>query len=250
MILRYLLALSCLAVAHPLIAQNYRHRDVVEESHAFQPDGALVVANVNGKIEILTWDRNEIHISAEKRAASEEELAQIKLLMKVSAIDANVKVELPKRAGSSNNIRALVNLTIQVPATARVQNLETVNGAINVSGIRRGLRASSVNGAIEASDVAGGVDIETVNGKVTVNAATVRPDENWSLETVNGRVELRLPGDTGADVRASVVNGRINCDFPLQDSQVQRRSLRGRIGNGGATVALEAVNGSIHITRR
>ena len=68
------------------------------------------------------------------------------------------------------------------------------------------------------------------------------------LKSVNGSVELGLPGSPNADVKASTVNGGIKSDFPLtvQGSFVGH-NLSGTLGSGGTRIELSNVNGSIHI---
>jgi DUF4097 and DUF4098 domain-containing protein YvlB len=68
------------------------------------------------------------------------------------------------------------------------------------------------------------------------------------FHTVNGSVTVTLPRNLNADLRAQTVNGAIETDFPITVSgRLTPRRLDGRIGQGGRSLTLETVNGSIRI---
>jgi DUF4097 and DUF4098 domain-containing protein YvlB len=63
---------------------------------------------------------------------------------------------------------------------------------------------------------------------------------------VNGSINLTLPANLSADVKAVTVNGDISSEFPMTVSgRISRRRLEGTIGGGGRQLSFETVNGSI-----
>jgi DUF4097 and DUF4098 domain-containing protein YvlB len=65
---------------------------------------------------------------------------------------------------------------------------------------------------------------------------------------VNGSVTVSLPKQLDADLEAETVNGAIETDYPITVSgRLTPRHLSGRIGQGGRSLRLKTVNGSIHI---
>jgi DUF4097 and DUF4098 domain-containing protein YvlB len=70
-----------------------------------------------------------------------------------------------------------------------------------------------------------------------------------SLETTNGSIDLKLPGDAKGTLSARCVNGGIKVtDLPFEKSgEGSRRKLDGTINGGGAALRLETVNGSIRV---
>ena len=244
------LALGCIALVAAARADSYSHRETFSRTGAFSATGPLTLENVNGNVTVRTWDKNEILIEGEKSAKTAEELAAIDLKIDVSSDHADVKVKLPKRAGwFSNNIRAAVSFTITLPKTATVAKLETVNASVSIDGVQGSVRATTVNGAIEAARLGGDVHFETVNGHIRVDGAALHAGQRLSTETVNGGITIALPRDTSAEVHASVVNGHIDCDFPLtlKHGGVRRHKLDATIGHGGAEISAETVNGGITI---
>jgi Toastrack DUF4097 len=66
--------------------------------------------------------------------------------------------------------------------------------------------------------------------------------------TVNGSVSLDVPDDLNAALDASWLNGRLDSDLPITlEGRTHRRSIRGTLGDGGATLKISTVNGSIEI---
>ena len=235
-------------------ADDYSFKEPFKKTGAFSATGSITLENVNGNVEIQTWDKNEILIEGEKSARTEEELKAVELTMDVSDRRAAIKVRLPKRSGSwffGGTIRASVRFTLTVPVTANLDQIETVNAKVSLDGVRGNAHVETVNGGIQAADLGGSARLETVNGQINATFASVSAGQEFSFETVNGSVTVALPENAGVALRTSVVNGHVDCDFPLTLTKSSgRRNLSGTIGDGRASLKAEAVNGSIHIEQR
>ena len=122
-----------------------------------------------------------------------------------------------------------------------------VNGDVEANGLTGAVRASTVNGGVRVETSSGDAAGSTVNGSVT---AVVRGQGQGPLRfrTVNGSVTVSLPKQLDADLEAATVNGSIETDYPITvTGRLSPRRLSGRIGQGGRSLRLETVNGSIHI---
>ncbi|HEX2855673.1 MAG TPA: DUF4097 family beta strand repeat-containing protein [Opitutaceae bacterium] len=230
---------------------GYDFKETFTRAGAFDSTGAVVLENVNGNIDIRTWDKNEILIEGEKSAKTGEELALIDLQIELSAERAAIEVRLPKRAGglfsSNGNIRAAVRFKITVPKNAVLEKISGVNGSVALEDIRGSVNAGTVNGGVKASNLGGDAKLATVNGAIDAGFSHVTAEQKLSFNTVNGQVVVRLPKDAGAVVRGSVVNGGISCDFPLTLGTAKGRNISGTIGDGRASLKAETVNGRVHI---
>jgi DUF4097 and DUF4098 domain-containing protein YvlB len=61
-------------------------------------------------------------------------------------------------------------------------------------------------------------------------------------------VTLELPSDASFRLNAHTLSGRIHTNFPLtMEEEISRRTLRGRVGDGGARVEVSTGSGSITI---
>jgi len=82
---------------------------------------------------------------------------------------------------------------------------------------------------------------------VHAELTSVAANQPVHLETTNGRIELAVPRNFGAEVDASTTNGSIKTDLPVLTTETGRNSLRGKINGGGTRVRLRTTNGGISI---
>jgi DUF4097 and DUF4098 domain-containing protein YvlB len=229
---------------------DYDFKETFTRSSVFDPAGAVVLENVNGNIEVRTWDKNEILIEGEKSAKTEAELGLVDLRIEISPDRAFVKVRLPKRERgffSDGNIRAAVRFKVTVPKHAVLEKIAGVNGSVILENVHGLVNARTVNGGIKASNLGDTANLETVNGAISAEFSHVAAEQKLSFNTVNGQIRVRLPKDAGAKVHGSVVNGRVSCDFPLTLGEAKGRRLSGTIGDGRAFLEAETVNGRVSI---
>ncbi len=220
------------------------------ESFAFDADGRLSLDNVNGDVKIHAWDTAEVKIEYVKSARTQEGLERMEI--EIDATPDRIHIETDYRESRGwfdGNHSGSVEFTIYVPRGARLDEVELVNGALELEGIEGDVAASLVNGDVDARGLGGDVEIETVNGTLEIVMDRLDPDKVVSLETVNGRLELTLPRGADADLDVETVHGKIRNDFGLEEKKGRYvgRSLAGSLGGGGARIELESVNGSISI---
>jgi hypothetical protein len=228
-------------------------QDTTEEVHQTFPladNGRVSLDNVNGAIEISTWDRAEVKVDAVKRAKTTEALSDINIDFKAEGDWVSIKTRLPKSNGRQGGSGS-VDYHVTVPRKVRLDKINSVNGAIVIEGVNGEIRASTVNGALKAQQVSGGGAFSTVNGSLNVAMAKLDDAGQLSLETVNGKVSLALPANASASLKANTVNGAIHNDFdlPVKKGSPVGNSLEGQLGNGGPTMTLKSVNGAIQISK-
>lgn len=256
--------------ALPALAATVTER--IEKSFPLKAGGSVSVENVNGRIALEVWDKDEVRIVAVKtvKAASEEaaqkEAALVKVTFKADAASVSVHTEHPKRSFWDFNWLgggASVDVVYAVSAPKGTKlSLESVNGAVEASAAGCDLVASTVNGAVTVTG-AKSLEISTVNGRVTfdtdavMSVATVngavegvvrssKPLEG-SVETVNGSVELRFAADAAMRLQLENVNGSIESAF--SGLQGTKHEKSGDVNGGGAKVAVSTVNGSIEVSK-
>jgi DUF4097 and DUF4098 domain-containing protein YvlB len=140
----------------------------------------------------------------------------------------------------------------------------TGSGEIHATGIAGGFRASTGSGPVtleqtapgyvEVSTGSGRVALRNVHGSVRAHTASgniVAEGEGsgaWHFGTASGSVDVRLPASEGFDLHAETVSGRIITDRQMTvQGEIGRRSLSGRVGNGGFTLEVSTVSGNIHV---
>jgi DUF4097 and DUF4098 domain-containing protein YvlB len=223
-------------------------RDTVEEVRALAPDGRFELENVNGRITLRTWTRDEVRIEAERAAVSEAMLEDIEIQIEGEANEVRVKTRYPRQKGwFLGGNRGKVDYEVTVPRGANVR-LKTVNGPVDVEGLSGDIRVESVNGGLDLADIGGELRAKTVNGSIHAAFDRLPGAAHHRLETVNGGIEVALPENAGGQLEARTVNGSIGCDLPLSETVKKKRRLEGRLGPGDGRFDLNTVNGGIDVT--
>lgn len=238
----------------------------------------IVVDNISGSIVVAGYDGTEVQVvahrtsygtSADRLRASKE---KISLDIREEPGKIILFVDTPWRTGDGSvsyhgkedeGFDADFDFELKVPSKTDFF-LKTVNkGAITVLNMNGAFEVSNVNGAIDMSGITGAGLVSTVNGKVGVRFRK-NPDSRCGFKTINGSIEVEVPGELSADLKLKTFNGEVYSDFdvtglPHRSSapeRIGRRTLyRGdeffsvRAGNGGPEMQFETLNGDIRILR-
>lgn len=232
----------------------------------FGSGGEMRVENVNGRIHVEAWEKEQVDVFAEievrawDREAAEAFLDEVEIVVDERAGYLSFEVDYPRVRGSGSVWDAIfgrnrrpqvkVDFWIRVPGETDI-DLSSVNGHIRVCEIDGFADLGTTNGSIEAEDMKGSVDAHTTNGGIRVELREFQSGEELSCRTTNGQIRLTLPHEVEADVTASTVNGRISTDFPMEiRGRYAGKNIRGQINEGGGLIELKTVNGSIHIYER
>jgi hypothetical protein len=221
------------------------------------PENVVVVKNVNGNIAAEAASGDEVEVTAEKSGPRADEV-KIEMVQRPDGV--TFCAILPgmrendhcKQNGEqhSNNRHeeTKVDFTVRVPENIRF-SAENVNGNVTANNMGRVVRASSVNGRVRVSTKSW-AEVSSVNGNVEARMGAADWPDTLRIETVNGSVELEMPGDMSSDVAFKSVNGELESDFPLTvQGSMSGHSMKGRIGNGGRELKIETVNGSARLRR-
>lgn len=156
-----------------------------------------------------------------------------------------------------------VTVIARVPRRADV-SLSTVNdGEIVVRNITGTLELGNANGPVTATGISGAVIAESINDTIDIGFASL-PDEGvMSMESMNGDLVVRLPGNAGAELHLDSSEGEILSDFEvdvLPSKPVVEREDTGdgvsvrventivaRVNGGGPVIRLKTLNGDISI---
>lgn len=225
-----------------------------EQTYPLNAGGRVSVSNVNGSIVVDVWERNEVKLEYVKTADDREALANI--AVKINAQPDYFRVETDYdgifRGQRKSYRRADVEYRLTVPRTAVLDEIAAVNGSITITGASNSTKASAVNGTVRAANLRGTANLSTVNGTVVADFDQLQTSGRISLNTVNGKVDLTLPSDANATLKADTVNGRISNDFnlPVRKGEYVGSDLYGKVGTGDVQIRLNSVNGELSIKRR
>lgn len=223
----------------------------------------LEIKGVNGAIRAERSSGSEVEVTAVKREGREGRLQDVRIERITHDGGVTICAIYPSRSGNRSNRCTAgddwsanvqdndvsVEFTVRVPRGVHFLGA-TVNGNVRAEDMPGDAHVSTVNGGVTVS-AAGVVEAATVNGTLSIETGAADPGRDLEYNTVNGNINLTVPAGFRADVRASVLNGNIESDWPLEIERGRYvgQSARGQIGRGGRELKLETVNGNIEIRR-
>jgi len=123
-----------------------------------------------------------------------------------------------------------------------------------------------LNGPVRLLNVSGAVVAHSLNGDVVVTLDQVTPGKSMSFSTMNGDVDVTMPGSVKARVKLKSENGAIYSDFDLHmeggagGPKVEEthgkeghfrvqfdKGVYGTINGGGAEMQFTTFNGKIYL---
>lgn len=218
----------------------------------------LKVTNVNGRIRVEAWDREQVEFTGAFKPSSKDE--HVKVVLEPGAKGLEIRAEYPKSKGVMYRgpevaidlkvpRRVLprlenVNGSIELTGTEGDARLNSVNGGLRVTNLQGALEAETVNGAIHLDQVKGRLEVGTVNGGIAaLNLDTL--GQGLSAKTVNGGVKLQMGALKGRLV-ATTVNGGVT--FKAQGAEqveIKRTKVTATFPGSDQQLRISTVNGGI-----
>jgi hypothetical protein len=221
----------------------------------------LEIVGVNGSIDASGSSGGEVEVVAVKTGRrSDPDEVRIEVVEHADGVTI-CAVYPPGRRNEENECRAggkgrnntrnndvNVHWTIKVPRGVLFTG-RTVNGDVDASGLTAEAEIRTVNGSITV-ETTSWASASTVNGSVRARLGRADWSGETEFSTVNGGITVDLPTDASMEVDASTVNGSMSTDFPLTvRGKWGPKRMHGTIGQGGRSLSLSTVNGSMSLRR-
>lgn len=237
-----------------LTAASAKVTEKFSQTYPLSAGGKVSLGNMNGDVEIVAWDRPEVSVEAEKSAKDDEALKRIEIIVEADKDRVTIKTKHHRDTERSwwnrGNQAGSVRYTLRVPAELASLKVEVMNSNVTTERVRGDVKIATMNGRVRATGLTGDTSIDTMNGRIFASFDKVGAGQKLSLDTMNGSCEVELPADASAHVVAGTMNGRVSSELPMTIERSSRRSLRGNIGKGEASLTLDSMNGSLKLRAR
>lgn len=191
-----------------------------EGSFNVQKGDLLLVDIDHGNIDLSTWDKNEIKISAKK--IDDDELSLYATEQKTG------RVEVRFKGDDSDNFR----LELTIPDYLII-DFKTGGGNVTINNdLRNKVTIKSAGGNITAKMIGAEATITTAGG-------------NIKLGDISGNVVLKT---SGGDIQIGSVNGRAKISTAGGNIKVNSVNSNAEISTAGGNVTVGSVNGSADIS--
>lgn len=238
--------------------------DYFNGSYAVNEQTILIITNINGQVEITSWNGNNVTINAVKKSSfGQEELDKIDI--NVTSVGNYLNIQTKYTDLSA--IRGSVDMNIKVPYTIRIESVTTSNGAIQITDTNGDIKTSSSNGAIIINTVDGYVSAETSNGRIEVKGTTGIKDsirtsngaitvevadfrDDITIDTSNGPVAVYLNPSLNATIDMVTSNGQITFEgISLNVQLLEQTHVIGSLGSNGHKIDIHTSNGKIQLLK-
>ena len=208
------------------------------------------VTLLNGGIEINGYEGKDVILESggsRRNRPDKDGLRRIDIGDGYSINEDNNVITIHGSGGGSPHL--VLRVPFQTGLEVKCMNcsetkISNVAGDVDVNTTNSGVRLTNVSGAVLA---------HSLNNRIYATFDRV-PAKPVSLSSMNGSIDLTVPGDTKAELKLKTQNGKIHTDFDLRlaGGTVMQpdRGLTGTINGGGIELRLNSFNGSIYLRRK
>ena len=183
--------------------------------------GELRVSQGSGDITVIGYSGKEIIIESDSVVQTPRENhdnERARGLRKISGSQVLVNSwEDENIIDISSSIDNDSNMTIHVPTQTSLKlGGMIMEGDITVTGVTGDFEINTLDGDIVLTGISGTVVAHSVDGDITVSLDSVDPQKPMSFSTVDGDIDVTLPGDIEANVHMKNIDGDIFTDFEIE----------------------------------
>lgn len=220
----------------------------------------LRVHNRNGSVTVEGYDGDSVEVDITVRGSSKDALDAVSVTATQSDGELRLKTEYEDTSAVQ---KASVSLKIQCPSDVLVQRIQTINGAVEVTGVKGDPTLESESGSVTARNLDGIVSLTTTNGQITAREiggisgartsnGTIAIDVpavtgDVEIRTNNGRIQAALASSLDATVSATTTNGSVDSDLDLSSVQTSKTRISGVLGKGTHDLSFVTTNASIDL---
>lgn len=262
--------------------------------------GTILVQSGNGNITVRGYSGSDVKIKAtadDEDALPPEENEKAKGMKRIAGSGFNIATDRENNTIIINrSVNDTTDLEIQAPFNTSikiggsqantgygvnpVQNIVMnsmkiafdfsgiLEGTITIDGISGEIEASTLDGDIELKNVSGAVVANTMDGSINATFKSVPGKRPMAFSTMDGDIDVTLPGSSKATITAKTVDGDIFTDFDFEiipeKVEPQKPSndllsgfilgmygttVTGSINGGGAEIMMKTVDGGVYIRK-
>lgn len=221
----------------------------VDRTIPFSPGGTVRLKNFSGTVRITGTGENQVVIAAVRRA-TRDRLDHIKL--DIQSTGSQITINANRRDndwGERHNNVVETEFDIKVPADTRL-DVDAFSSDVHISGVRGKQLVHTFSGGIVVRGGTGPLNLESFSGSVEFEVVDATASPDLEVKTFSGDITGEMPEATAGNVRFNSFSGSIRSDIPLTVESGGRRSLRGRLNNGGGSeISFKTFSGDVRIRK-
>jgi hypothetical protein len=215
----------------------------IEKQYSTDKSETLAVSNSFGKVQVETWDRNEIAVKVELigRGSSEREaqkvLDNLEVEINQSASSISFKTVVNSRLKGNNDEGFEVNYTVKLPSDNPI-DISNKFGDVFIDDRTGTVKADVAYGALKTERLEGQADVEVSFGsgyleyladaELEIKYSNVEIDEAKSIRIEEGFSDLKIENVAKLDLQAKYGSvdiasvGEIQVDIRFSQFQIEK----------------------------
>jgi DUF4097 and DUF4098 domain-containing protein YvlB len=234
------------------------------ESKSFTVSGVtrINLDTFDGPITVRAWDKQEVLITATKKARDEAAMRGARVRFEQRAGEVAAVARFDESSVELDSENAEVHLDAYVPRKANLwlatsggrlfvegvggeMELRTDEGEIRVANGAGRLRANTSEGQVQITKFNGDVDARTNDGQILLEGRF----NSLSARTGDGTITLSLPASFNATIETSAESIIIDGLSVVEEGDSSSRLRRWKLGAGGAVFSLRTGDGRVVLRR-
>ena len=216
--------------------------------------GVLVINHHKGSIDVTGYDGDMVIVMASMPYGTDESITNVDNIC-LGAVENNNNVVI----NAAPTYRT-IDLKIMVPYKFSVRIKKDDSGVITITGLSGEMEVSNLNDDIILTDISGSAVLDTIDGGITAQLTDVRPGVPMAFSTIEGNVDVVLPGNLNATIKAKADYGTVWNDFLSGAAAEQQQSTETpdsgvdyehwdymKINSGGTEIRVRSFMGNINV---
>jgi len=224
--------------------------------------GRVVVHTLNGNITVKAGPSGVVTVETKETRRHKDRSDGLHRIPMQPGMQAE---ESENTITVSSNPPNDTDLYVTVPAQNAGLKVNSISGDITIEGVGGDIEVDATNGKAVLTNVSGSAVAHSLNGGVIATFVQVSPDKAMSFSSLNGDINVTLPGSTRARLKMKTDNGELYTDFDVQLETSTQKTIEendhgrhrikqdhttyGTINGGGPEMSFTSFNGNIYIRK-
>ncbi len=250
----FVVVTSCVVqIVDPTRASAVRMGTDFHEAVPLVSGGTLSLDNIDGDIQIMGWEKEEVEVFAERlmRRSYNRGFRWQPLLSSVPKIDVDTFEDFVKVKTVSSNQEedaSIVNYYLNVPQHVALKDIVARKGKISISDLYGEVLIELYEGKVSVENCSGSLNVSLSKGSVKAGLLDLRSEDEIRISTQDGDITVYLEANINAWIEADTPEGQVVSDFKQLREQPSRK-VSAQLGEDGCTIFLSSMKGDIKIRK-
>lgn len=209
----------------------------------------LEVEEIEVELEIMGQKEDEVRLVASqslpfyRRGMMTSGLRRSSPQVKVETLEEALKIRIEGRKQTVFPVRIMMN----VPRKINLDQINLKEGKVTIRDLFGSARINLERGNLKINNFSGSIEASVGKGNIEAEVLDLRDNDEITLMTEEGDLTLFLEPEAGAKIQAETLEGRLNFDFPFEETS--DKYVVTTLNEGKAVIILRSMKGNINVRK-